>query len=142
MIRYATQEELPQVVELVKMGAEELGFDVYPPTLADSIYRSYMLAPQLIYIEDDKIVCVASLTLGSHPWSQVPYLTTNMVFVLKKHRKPAIITEIYNYIKKYANLQRISYYDTFIGTDKIDGRLRLLRSHGLEQTGISMKYEV
>lgn len=144
MISIATKEDLPRVVELVKAGIEELHFNypVQDNVLADSVYRSFMLAPCFLVRDGNDIVGVASLTLGNFPWSQKPYLTSNMVYVLPSNRSYSIVRRLYDYIINYAKLQGISYLDNFMGNDKIDGRLRLAQSKGLEQTGISIKYEV
>jgi len=144
LIAIATKEDLPRIVELVKLGVEEIKcpYETSMATLADSIYRSYMVAPQFIVKVKGEIVGVASLTLSTYPWSQKPYLTSNMVYVLQNHRSYSIIKELYNAIKNYARLQGVLYVDNFIGTNNIDARLRGVKSQGLEITGISIKYEV
>ena len=141
MIRIATQDDLETVVELVTLGAEERGFDVSKDTLTDSVQRAYYMAPTFLAYRDDKPVGVVCMTLGSMPWSQEPYLTTIMVYILPEYRKYGIIGELYDKVKKYAKLQGIQYRDVFLDAERIDGKRRLIQATGLQETGISIIYE-
>lgn len=141
MIRIVGEADLPEVVRLVTLGAEERGHKVSKDTLTDSVKRAYYMAPSFLVEDDGKAVGVACMTLGCMPWSQEPYLTSIMVYVLPEKRKYDIINGLYKAIKRYAKLHGLLYMDTFIGTDRIDGRARLARSQGLKQTGISIMYE-
>lgn len=143
-IRLAEREDLPEIVELVYKGVLELPVKYYEPEkriIADTIYKSWLLAPCFKVIKDGVIVGCASLDLGSLPWSAKPYLTTNMVYVLPEHRSNNIIKELYKSITKYAELQGILYLDNFVSSaDKIDGRARLARKHGLDVAGVSIMH--
>lgn len=144
MIRIAAKEDLPRVVELVKLGVEETKhpIKVQEKTLADSIYRSFMMAPCFLVENDGETIGCASLTLGNMPWSQQIYLKSNMVYVLPDFRQIGIIKQLYKSIKDYAELQGYLYADTFYSaTGEIDGRARLARSQGLKITGISITYD-
>jgi GNAT superfamily N-acetyltransferase len=143
-INIAQREDLPRICELVKMGVEELPvhyYDVDDSVLADTVYKSWLMAPCFTVVVEGKIVGCASCDLGSMPWAKDVYLTTNMVYVLPEYRNNRIIKELYKNITKYADLQGILYLDNFVSNaDKIDGRARLARLHKLDVVGVSIMH--
>jgi hypothetical protein len=144
-IRIANKEDLPKVVELIAEGVGDVKFDGMPDvemaTLADSVYRSWMVAPCFLVCDGDKIVGCASLALKTFPWSQKPSITSNMVYVQETHRSYAIISKLYKAIKGYAKLHGLLYFDTYLGTDRVDARSRILQAQGLVRVGLSMVYD-
>lgn len=142
-VRFAKQEDLHKAFELTKAGIEEtLGF-YYPvedDVLMDSIQKSWYVAPCFIIEQGGEIIGCSSMDIGSFPWNRKPFIFSNGVYVLPKYRSFGIIKELYDEIKKYASLQGLMYMDSFSGTENIDARLRLARSQGLKNTGITVIY--
>lgn len=143
-ISIATAEEIHDVFDLVKeglLGYEDTLHDIDDAFLKSSIIKSHSLAPQFLLKVDNKPVGVASLTLTVLPWSQKPFLTSNMVYVLKEYRSFDTIKQLYDVIRKFADLEGLIYLDVFHGADRDDAKIRLSKANNLSILGTSIYYK-
>lgn len=129
------------VLDLVFKGIEEmeLPFDIDYAVVKRNIISTIESVPTFIVMNGDKAVGVASLSHSTMFFSDIPIITTNMVYVLKEFRNFATIKDIYNVIKKYAELNNMVYLDVFYGAQS--SKARLSESVGLKILGQAIYYK-
>lgn len=140
-IKIAEMKDLGVVIDLVMQGVEEieLPVDIDFAVIKRNIISTLEHVPTFLATKDGKAIGVASLSHSTMFFSDKPLITTNMVYVLKEHRNFATIKDIYNVIKKYADLNGMVYLDVFYGTES--SKARLAESVGLKILGQTIYYK-
>lgn len=142
MIRQATHKDISYILEMYKLGLEELGETKFSESLMlNTVLASYHVAPCFLLVKNGNIVGMAGLTITSSPWNGDATLKEYMFYVRKEHRNIKNLSGLVEKSKSFAESLDVPLRLEF-ATDTKDGvRERLLSMHGFDVCAIVGMYE-
>ena len=86
MIRKATPQDFPYILDLYMKGLEELGEHYLESMCLKKVVLSYHLAPCFLLVDCDNIIGIAGLTTVTSSHNGDATLSDYMFYVLPEHR--------------------------------------------------------
>lgn len=142
MIRQAKQSDIPKILEMYKLGLEELGETVFNESMMlDKVLSSYHLAPCYLLIKNGIIIGMAGLTIETSPWNGDATLSEYMFYVYPEHRNIKNLSGLVNKCKGFAASLDVPLRLEFATEVNEKIRTRLFRMHGFDICAIVGMYE-
>lgn len=145
-VRYATIDDLPDVVNLIMKRGDGFDYEKHGFPLPDrrvvtrTVVNNWHKSPCFVYVKDSRVIGCASTCIFNFGWSDEDILSTFMLYVLPEHRKHDIVKSLYGSIKDYADRNGLLYADDYIAIDRVAARQRLMRSLDFQQSGFLFTY--
>ena len=103
MIRQATQEDIPAIVDMTKAMLEELGDEYTESHVVNLVVLSYRIAPCFLLLKGGIICGMAGLSLRFSPFSGQATLIDYGFYIQPRHRSYSLFSGLIEECKKYAN---------------------------------------
>lgn len=130
-VRQATPKDIPYIMELYRLGLEELGeTKIFDSMLLKKIVNSYHLAPCFLLEKDGNIIGMAGLTSVTSSHNGDAMLSDYMFYIKPEHRSLKNLGALVNSAKDYASGANLPLRLEFYGSVSQEVRKRLFKMHG------------
>lgn len=136
MIRKASSDDIPYVLDLFKKGLEEHDIEYHESYVLNKIIISYHQAPCFLLEEDGRICGMASLNIGILPFTGKPTLTDNMFYIEPEYRDLKRFSGLVEACKAFADDHNLPLRLDFISQNDEELRKRIFRMHGFKVSSV------
>jgi hypothetical protein len=141
MIRQATHKDVPYILEMYKLGLQELGETEFNENMMlDKVLASYDLAPCFLLMKDGNIIGMAGLTIETSPWNGDASLSDYMFYVYPDHRSFKNFSALVEKCKGFAEELNMPLKFEIGLHDRPEARERLTKMLGFELLSVNGEY--
>lgn len=137
LVRKATPNDIPEILEMYKLGLEENDMSDYKEELLlKKVVNSFHLAPCFILVIDGKIVGMAGMTAVTSSHSGVASLADYMFYIYPDSRDIKSLGALVESIKDFAKSHSLPIRLEFIVNNDEALRRRVLEMHGFKPSAL------
>ncbi len=144
-VRYADEEDLPQVVRMYITALHEIDGDKYKLNLvkcARVVWESFVKAPCILIEKSKEIIGFCGLRTGVLEYSDDAYISEYMFYIKPEHRSYKTARVLSKAAQSVADKFKLPMYFThLIGDKPVEVRENFLKRWGYKPTAINCIYE-
>jgi len=140
MIREATKEDIPEIIDMVKSMLVDLNEPWSEACVVNTIAKSLALAPCFLYTKNDKIIAMAGLSLRFQPFTGQAALTDYGFYTRPRHRSWSVYGGLIDKCKEYAEKVNLPLQLNFAADKPVDFAQRLAKRKDLKIVYVTGEY--
>lgn len=141
LVKQATQEDIPRILEMYKAGLEETGRDDWRESfLIKKITTCLHLAPCLLLVINGKIQGMMGLTIVRLSHNGDASLADYILYIEPKFRSIKTLGALVKSAQEFADSHDMPLRVDFIVKEDLAKRVRLLTMHGFKVNTVSGAY--
>ena len=142
MIRIATPQDFPTILDMYEAGLRELGeTKLDREMMLRKIAESYNLAPCFLLENNGIIIGIAGLSIITSPWNGDASLSEYMFYVLPEHRNIKNLSALVNKSTEFASSHDLPLRLEFATETSEKIRERLFRMHNFKVCAVVGSYD-